>query len=91
MWIEFLVSADEGVFVDLPDLRVVVPGRDVVGQVLSISRHAGRYLILNLLDVRVLRYHLVDRLSSQRRPHHKLFTHTISSIISGSNASLGAR
>ena len=66
--VEFLISADERVLVDLPDLAVVVPRRQVAGQILPVGRHADRDLPLDLLDLRVLGDHLVDRLSSQP-PH----------------------
>ena len=70
--IEFLVSANERILADLPDLTVVVPCRQVVGQVLSVVRHAGSYLPLNLLDLRVPRDQLVDRLfSHQSEIQHK--------------------
>ena len=65
--VELLVSADERVLVDLPDLAVVVPRRQVVAEVLPVGRHAGRDLPLDLLDLRVLGNHLVDRLPSQPR------------------------
>jgi len=67
LWIEFLISANEGILADFPDLTVVVPRRQVVGEVLSVDCHSARNLLLNLLNLCVPRYHFIDRLLSY--PH----------------------
>ena len=57
LWVEFLVAADEGVLVDLPDLAVVVPCRQVVLQVGGISLHTTTHLQLDLVNLLVLSDH----------------------------------
>jgi len=60
LWVQSLVAADERVFVDLPDFSVVVPGAQVVGQVLGITLHARTDHRLDLLRLVVSRHQLMD-------------------------------
>ena len=49
LWVQFLISADECVFVDFPDLAVVIPRGQVILQICRIELHPGIYLRLYFL------------------------------------------
>lgn len=52
--VKALISANEGVFLDLPDLTILVPGLQIGLEVSSISRHTCSYRGLNLTDLFIL-------------------------------------
>ena len=60
--VEFLISPNEGIFLNLPDFPVGVPCAQVVLQVLSIALHAGIDDVLDLLHFLVPRHHFTNRL-----------------------------
>lgn len=55
--VEPLVSSDEGVFPDLPDLSVVVPRSQVVLEILCVVLHALIYHLLDLMCLLILLYY----------------------------------
>ena len=78
MWVELLVSADEGVLVDLPDLAVVVPRAQVALQISGVRLHAAANQRLDLLDLLIRRNQLVDRLSIN---HHSNFIDKVNATL----------
>jgi hypothetical protein len=61
---ELLVATDESVLVDLPDLAVVVPRREIVLEICGVALHPAVDQILDLLYFFVMSNELMDWLLS---------------------------
>ena len=69
LWVEFLISPDKGIFVNLPDLPVSVPGTEIVLEVGRVTLHPRTDLSLDLLDLIILTDYYVNGLWME---NHKL-------------------
>ena len=73
LWVKLLISTDECIFLDLPDLSVRVPGAEIILQVLGIALHASVNDVHDLLDLLVPSCHFTDALKDHEQTYNSGF------------------
>ena len=64
--VELLVASDEGVFVDFPDFPVIIPGLQVILEIVGVVCHARRDETLRFLDLVISSNDFIDWLEMKK-------------------------